>query len=48
MEAFWIIGMVFGMSALWIVLNLKKEVEHLKKTLNESGVLKEKKETINK
>ena len=33
MEAIGIIGMVFGMSAMALVTNLKKEVTNLKKNL---------------
>ena len=39
MEAFGIIGMVFGIISLWLVSSLKKEVEDLKKQLHEAGVI---------
>ncbi|MBC8312538.1 MAG: hypothetical protein H8E72_09535 [Candidatus Marinimicrobia bacterium] len=41
MEAFGIIGLFFGMSAMALVTNLKKEVSDLKEELTKTGVLKE-------
>jgi hypothetical protein len=41
MEAIGIIGMVFGISAMALIQELKKEVSGLKKELAEAGVIKE-------
>lgn len=48
MEAFGIIGMTFGMVALGLIANLRKEFEDLKKNLEDSGVLKAQAETEGK
>ena len=41
MEAFGIIGMTFGIIAWGLIANLRKEFEALKKSLEDSGTLKE-------
>ena len=40
MEAFGIIGMTFGIIAWGLIASLRKEFEELKKSLEDSGVLK--------
>jgi hypothetical protein len=45
METFGIIGMTFGIIALGLVANLRKDLEDLKKQLIDSGVLNEKVES---
>ena len=45
MSTFGILGMIFGMSALGLVMGLRKEFDELKKNLEDTGVLKRQIET---
>jgi len=48
MEAFGIIGVTFGIIAWGLIAQLRKDFEDLKKTLKDSGVLKEQTKSVNK